>query len=114
MGLYLGGLIIGGIFASVRRQRFGGLIFGRAFFFFWGGGGVYFRNFTVFAVYFVNKVQYGQYGTASFSAQSATRLPHIKTSLFQQSIFNTHTKTKTLHTDTHNFLSIYVYIYIKC
>ena len=34
------------------RLRFGGLIFGRAYFFFGGGGGrggAYYRNFTVFA-----------------------------------------------------------------
>ena len=30
------------------RLRFGGLIFGRAYFFFFGGGGSYYWNFTVF------------------------------------------------------------------
>ena len=54
MGLYLGGLIIGRIFASeiwgayFREGLFfffgGGLILGGAYF----GGGAYHRNFTVF------------------------------------------------------------------
>ena len=42
MGIYLGGLIIGRIFAS----EIGGAYF-REGFFFGGGGGTYFRNFTV-------------------------------------------------------------------
>ena len=41
MGLYSEGLIIG----RILRLRFGGLIFGRAYF--RGGGGAYYRNFTV-------------------------------------------------------------------
>ena len=50
MGLLLGGLLSEGFL----RLRFGGLIFGRAYyiiffnFFFWGGAGrAYYRNFTV-------------------------------------------------------------------
>ena len=48
MGLYLGGLIIGRIFASeIWRGYF---LFIYLFFFFWGGGGDYYRNFTVLLV----------------------------------------------------------------
>ena len=43
MGLYSGGLVIGGIFTS----EIWGAIFGRAYFFLVGGGRAFYRNFTV-------------------------------------------------------------------
>ena len=50
MGLCLGGLIVGRIFAS----EIWGLIFGRSYLFiylfFFGGGGAYYQNFTVCSV----------------------------------------------------------------
>ena len=54
MGLYLGGLVIGRIFASeIWRSHFREGLLLLLFFFFWGGG-AYYRNFTVF--FSLNKV----------------------------------------------------------